>query len=356
MLTILKYILKNRQLKRLKSNPSTRGFTMVELLVSTIVAFLIITPLLSFVVDILDTDVKEQSKANTEQELQSAVSYITNDLKEAVYIYDGDGTKSIAESIAEKLKGDCILEKEEEEGCIPVLVFWKQQLIEDIVPVNKTNDQVGEDHCDSNPCDDAQVYSLVAYYLITGNKGNSPWSGAARIGRLEIRDGVRNPAEYYDYLDEGGDKMELAKRDSGFQIFDISPTIAGTFEQKMEKWEPNGEITKNIEVLVDYVDHTSGSEYINETPENDTVPDDDFCEDNLGSSGNSNGNADLVGDPETYRGFFACVDSKQTLAQVYIVGNGLARSKDGAKYQENEAALFPTVTITVKGRGVLSGS
>ncbi len=339
MLTILKYILKNQQLKGLKSNFSTTGFTMVELLVSAIVAFLIITPLLSFVVNILDTDVKQQSKTITEQELQSAVSFIANDLKQAVYIYGQNGVETVGPQLSD--------------SGIPVLVFWRQQLIEDIVPVNTPNANVQQDHCDdpNNECDDAQVYSLVGYYLITENEGNSPWSNAARIGRIEIRDGVRNPADYYEYLDEYGAKMSLAKRDSGFKIFDgMNPNVPGTFEQKMEAWEPDGEIEENIEVLVDYVDHTSANAYVDATPENDSVPDDAFCQASLNSD-----DAQLVGDPNTNRGFYACVDSKKTLAQVFIAGNGLARTQDGAEYDQNQATLFPKVNITVRGRGVLSG-
>ena len=86
MLTILKNILKNQQIKRLKSNFSITGFTMIELLVSMIVASLIITPLLSLVVNISETDTEEQRKTITEQELQSAVSFIADDLRQAVYI------------------------------------------------------------------------------------------------------------------------------------------------------------------------------------------------------------------------------------------------------------------------------
>ena len=339
MLTILKNILKNQQIKRLKSNFSITGFTMIELLVSMIVASLIITPLLSLVVNISETDTEEQRKTITEQELQSAVSFIAKDLKQAVYIYGQNGVDTIGPQISN--------------SGTAVLVFWRQQLIENIVPVNTPNADVVKDHCDSKPCDHAQVYSIVAYYLITGNTGSSPWSNAARIGRIEIRDGVRNPANYYDYLDENGNKMAKAKRDSGFRMFDgMNPNVAGTLEQKMEAWKPDGKITKNVEVLVDYIDHTSATDYVKENPETDAVPDDAFCIESLNSD-----NAQLVGNPTTNaaRGFYACVDSSKSLAQLFIAGNGLARTDDGATYDQKQADLFPTVNITVQGRGILSG-
>lgn len=343
MLTILKNILKNQQIKRLKSNFSITGFTMIELLVSMIVASLIITPLLSLVVNISETDTEEQRKTITEQELQSAVSFIADDLRQAVYIYGQNGVDTIGPKISNTGTA--------------VLVFWKQQLIENIVPVNTPNADVVKDHCDSKPCDHAQVYSIVAYYLIKDNTGSSAWSNAARIGRIEIRDGVRNPANYYDYLDENGDKMAKAKRDSGFRMFDgMNPNVAGTFEQKMEKWEPDGEITKNVEVLVDYIDHTSATEYVDKTPETDAVPNDAFCQEILNPNPKSlNSDAQLVGNPTTHRGFYACVDSSKSLAQLFIAGNGLARTDDKATYDQKQADLFPTVNITVQGRGILSG-
>ncbi|NER06132.1 MAG: prepilin-type N-terminal cleavage/methylation domain-containing protein, partial [Okeania sp. SIO3C4] len=67
-----------------KSASAISGFTMIELLVGTIIAAIIITPLLAFVVDILNTDVREQAKTNTEQEVQSAAEYISKDLSQAV--------------------------------------------------------------------------------------------------------------------------------------------------------------------------------------------------------------------------------------------------------------------------------
>jgi len=37
-------------------------------------------------------------------------------------------------------------------------------------------------------------HSLVAYYLIKDNQDKDAiWSGAARIGRFQIKDGVQNP-------------------------------------------------------------------------------------------------------------------------------------------------------------------
>ena len=56
---------------------------MLELLVATVIVFLITVPLLTLAVDLIDRDVKEQAKAKSEQELQVAIDYITQDLSQA---------------------------------------------------------------------------------------------------------------------------------------------------------------------------------------------------------------------------------------------------------------------------------
>jgi hypothetical protein len=46
------------------------------LLVGLILAFLVITPLLGFMISIMTQDRQEQAKAASEQEIQSALNYI----------------------------------------------------------------------------------------------------------------------------------------------------------------------------------------------------------------------------------------------------------------------------------------
>jgi len=67
------------------------GFTLTELLVAMLLVALVLTPLLTFMLNIMDSERKEQAKTTSEQELQSALDYIAGDLEQAVYIYDDDG-------------------------------------------------------------------------------------------------------------------------------------------------------------------------------------------------------------------------------------------------------------------------
>jgi type II secretory pathway component PulJ len=94
---LLKFLL-NTQLKlnRAKSAQTVSGFTMIELLIGTIIAFLIIGPLLGFVVTILNDDTREQTKSAGEFELQAAIDYMSEDISQAYYIYTPEQLEQIA--------------------------------------------------------------------------------------------------------------------------------------------------------------------------------------------------------------------------------------------------------------------
>jgi type II secretory pathway pseudopilin PulG len=85
MKSLLRLLLKSQH-QRNRSGPAQteKGMTLVELLVGSIMAFLIITPMLAFVVDMLNTDRREQVKSNTEQDIQAAVDFIAQDLSQAI--------------------------------------------------------------------------------------------------------------------------------------------------------------------------------------------------------------------------------------------------------------------------------
>ena len=179
MKTLLNSFLKKRYPKRRSPmfKPSS-GFTMIELLVATVIATIIIVPMLTFVVDILNRDVREQAKTNSEQELQAAVDYIAQDMSQAFYIYSESGVNTITAQLPHS----------NDNTKTPILVFWKRELVEKALNPSL-------EICESNDCDDTFVLSLVAYYLINDN--NTTWcqpSGNTcpqRIARFQIQDGVK---------------------------------------------------------------------------------------------------------------------------------------------------------------------
>ena len=113
------------------------GFTMMELLIGLVMAFLVLTPLFGLMSSIMNTDKKEQAKTSSEQELQIAMDFITRDLQQAVYIYGSQGVTSnynataassgIKDSLPTVANG------------VPVLVFWKRELVSNVIPTDVAN-------------------------------------------------------------------------------------------------------------------------------------------------------------------------------------------------------------------------
>ncbi|BAY12816.1 hormogonium polysaccharide secretion pseudopilin HpsC [Calothrix sp. NIES-2098] len=319
------------QIKRTKS-VQERGFTLIELLVAMIIAVLVITPLLGFMINILNTDRQEQAKASSEQEIQTALDYISRDLQQAVYIYDATGI----DAIKNQLPSDT--------DRVPVLVFWKREFIGQVLTA-----------ADSNK-DDTFVYSLVAYYLIKNT--DSTWStNTARIARWQIRDGVKASSGGVDCAGYTNTKYISSTYcpSSGFAPFNLEGV--GTIEQKMNSWtrlgsytttttNPDGTKTTQTTtvtpgspiVLVDYIDQT-----ITGAPSA-------TC-----SSGSKVAPASFnTIDTGNMTSFYACVDRVNTTAQVFLRGNALARLQSiNLSYADSKKTYFPAANIRVQGRGFL---
>jgi type II secretory pathway pseudopilin PulG len=359
MKSLLRLLLKSQH-QRNRSGPAQteKGMTLVELLVGSIMAFLIITPMLAFVVDMLNTDRREQVKSNTEQDLQAAVDFIAQDLSQAIYIYDNNPAPTstpttTATGIPALIAGSFLPTKTNE---TPILVFWKRRQIKNAVPVNASTPEPKD--CDSNAkpgepgeCNDVYVLSLVAYYEIKDTTPNSTWcqpSGApcpTRIARYEIRDGVKDPSasptDPY-YYEPGENKY--APDEAFNPIFDISkPTLNVTTTAKKD--------TPTPEVLVNYIDHSPGPKLTGNE-----------CTIALGNPKDTTGvtpkdipEATLripPAAPDSPNSFYACVDISKNVARVTIRGNSLRRIQtDAANYDPKKSAYFPTASVQVQGLG-----
>jgi hypothetical protein len=357
MKTLLRLLVKSQH-SRNRSGPdqTEKGMTLVELLVGSIMAFLIITPMLGFVVDMLNTDRREQVKSNTEQDIQAAVDFIAQDLSQAIYIYDNNpaptNTVTTTATGIPALVGKFIPPADQTQT--PILVFWKRRQITNAVPVNGLTSQPQECELDAKPgtkgeCNDAYVLSLVAYYQVKEpqNTWCQPSGGTCptRIARYEISDGVKNPSspdpnKPYYYTPDKNNKY--APHPAFNKEFDIS--------------KPTENVTlgtndfRNPEVLVNYIDHSPKQLAVDE------------CQKALGTPKTQIGLAapkDVpedtlkVTDPSTQstNSFYACVDNAQNLARVTIRGNSLRRIQTDANYDPKKAAYFPTASVQVQGLG-----
>jgi type II secretory pathway pseudopilin PulG len=316
-----RWLLSN-QIKSSCSYQKNRGFTLIELLIAMLIAFLVITPLLGFMMNILNTDRQEQAKANTEQEVQAAMDYINRDLQQAIYIYDGTGVDAIKAQLPTIKDGN------------PVLVFWKREFVEDADVTKLKNSEFK---------DDAFVNSLVAYYLISDKA--EPWSKASRIARFQIKDGVpnRNGSTCSDAYDTTSTYTVCP--DTGFQPVDLSEKDK-TLTQKMNSWTKTSKAyTQNTITLVDFIDQTTIDKGAPAAECPKVAKEEDDPEFTPVPSGT------------TMTGFYACVISiskeNRSIAEVYLRGNSLARltnDENQILYDTDKSPSFPTARVRVQGR------
>lgn len=302
------------QFKSSKVTQSSGGFTLIELLVAGLISVLIITPLLGFMISVMTTDRKEQAKANSEQEIQTAVNYIARDLQQAVYIYDNVGVNAIKNQLPQGADKS------------PLLVFWKRELVPKVVPAS------------NNTKDDAFVYSLVAYYLIKDT--NPIWSKAARIARWEIRDGVNAISGGVSCAGYTGKYISKNCPSPGFAHFADKLDESDNLEQGMNKWKKAAQAyTALVTPLIDYVDQST-----------DSVPD-ATCPTTTPTNTWS-----TITPANGMTGFYVCVDRANRTAQVFIRGNALARLENDAnkiQYSAANSTYFPTTNVMVQGKGFL---
>jgi type II secretory pathway pseudopilin PulG len=310
------------------------GFTLAELLIGLVMAFLVLTPLFGLMISIMNTDEKEQAKTTSEQELQTAIDFITRDLQQAVYIYDSQGvTNNYSATAANSGIRDSLPTVA---GGVPILVFWKQEVVSNVIPT-------------TGPNDDASVYSLVAYYLI--NSPSTIWSNTARIARWQIKDGVRSPSDTSGVTCNPSYNTSIKFVDAdncpspGFKPFDLD----------MNQWQRSGSFTNDPQVLVDFIDQTPN----NQTPNNQTnVP-------NITPSCANANQSSVTITPissATMTSFYACVSNYAdptnqgqviSTAQIFIRGNALARIQtSNIDYEDNsQQTYFPTVSAIIQARG-----
>lgn len=184
------------------------GFTLLELLVASIIAGIMLSGLLAFVVNILQTDRREQAKLQTQEEIQATLDFIADDLKQAVYIYDADGVERTSRDNPPGIRDQLPrIDKAQ-----PVLVFWKRHFYDREFVTRIPN----RGSCDnpsntSNTCrpikalprgdengDSVFVYALVAYYLRSNRDSDVRQSNSMQILRVELRDGIRSTCQNSD--------------------------------------------------------------------------------------------------------------------------------------------------------------
>ncbi|MFN4814322.1 MAG: hormogonium polysaccharide secretion pseudopilin HpsC [Pseudanabaena sp.] len=382
-----------------------KGFTLIELLISMLIASVIISTLLAFTVNIMETDRKEQAKVESQSDVQAALNYIADDMQETVYIYNADSLNANSPNgIQDQLPAFA--------NSRPILVFWKRKYYAptDTVNVGGGNTKaVGcleygttttNGTCNPNaPIGSGKyAYSLVAYYLIYDNAtgANATWSNAARLGRWELNDGIRASCQLsdittcaeprpYDRIDVTPPPPAIpfssmvnywSVPDAGFAPF---ASTGGTVDALMNKWTkaPAAYATTAPTVLIDFLDDSPYSAdqddgTLGNTPAGNPVVDIPIRENVAGVPvGSPSTNADCMSSdvgtggpsasqriPNSFAGmpssFYVCVNSAQNVARIYLRANTLARLRPNqAETQRRvfDSTYLSTGNIRAFGRG-----
>lgn len=296
---------------------SVSGFTLLELLVSMIVAGLVVSGLLYLVVELAQMNRRESLLTQTQQDMQRALGYIADDVREAVYIYSDPSALSTQLNLPP--------------GTTAVLAFWRP------VPVKPQNCNPFNSVATAGKYDQCQVlnirqsaYSLVVYVQKNRDGSDVIWEGASRIIRYEL-DKYTSPLSNLDIT-------------PGYQ----DPTTSGV---GFATWKKEGTTNTvgNSNVLVDFVDSLAAT-----TPYSP-----DFCKTKIGP------NYTLVpSTASTSTSFYGCVRGSTVAGEedsggnqdvyLFLRGNALNGGTRGAINSFSEDSSLPTLETRVLMRGVIN--
>jgi prepilin-type N-terminal cleavage/methylation domain-containing protein len=301
-----------------------KGFTLLELLVTTAIAGGIVSGLLFIVIQLMSVDQRESAQSETQREMQLALNYISTEMRDAVYVYTGtslaaDPSRRNGQSLLDFLPTNLTTES------VPVIAFWKQQPFPDAVKLKCA----GSTPPAGVACTNGSSYALVVYSLSTYDP-NDTWKGNARITRYALTEfnslgvatgGYVNPGVYNNN-------------------FDAWPY--GTNETGLVNLQTTRPANATPAALVDFVDYPV-------SPALPVPPVPDVMCPNATTTG-----VNYVISPTTgVRSFYACVNDRQTLGDsqdvvIYLRGN--VKGRPGSALA---SAFLPTLETRVLSRGVL---
>jgi len=223
------------------------GFTLVEALAVMVMSTIVISSLLALTNQLTRANQREIARTSTQEEMKRALNYMAQELRGAVYVYNGDQLTGITSNLPASFSDN---------DKTPILAFWKAE------PVPYTDPQAIPTDCtkitdddEKDDCNDLKIerrtYTLVVYAQYTANNDN--WEGESRIIRYQLRK--------FKSDDLKANSTQLSKN-TGYVDPEKDDTTFATW--------PNDEDNKNLQggrpdgrgntpVLVDYVDDDEDS-------------------------------------------------------------------------------------------------
>lgn len=311
------------------------GFTLIELLMSLVVSGFVVSGLLYVVVQLVSLDNQEARLDQVQLDMKRAMDYITNDLQEAVYVYDAPA------QIAAELTADPNFP--DGADTVPVLAFWRIDPIEDSIPNCATAfpaDLVKRRTCEVLAIRQA-AYTLVVYAQ-KENNGNNNWPGQSRIVRYEL-------SKYSD--------LPTLTVKSGYR----DPTDSTDANSSFESWQADGTPAGTAAVLVDFV--AAPDVGLNRSPLSDAGS---ACSSYGSDAGGINfyNVVPSTATTTTNTSFFACIrnpdpDNDVTTADrtnqdIYLFLRGAAQSASSSlRYGYSESSSLPILESQVLVKGII---
>lgn len=349
------------------------GFTLIELLVAMFIGSIITVSLLALVVQLVDVNQRDSARSETQRDMQAAMNYIGQELREAVFVYDGDCLQGTATLNSNNFATECpglinyipasLSTPSNGDTPIPVLAFWRADpLPQSLLDTCKTSAQSGDwsvatpAAVQNVPCLSGRSYTLVVYLLVDDGNPNDLWQGRARIERYQLSQFTGNGTQTVGYVDP------LSSPNSSFQQwpFQIATVNNVSSVSNAQTARPTGTSV----VLVDYVDDGLLDAQVNRTALS--------CPDRATSTNPyaATPRSDFSLNPKKIRSFYACVRGKTYNAadteqgvnqevQLFLVGN--VQGRPGFPLTASlptgaiESQAFPSQT-RVLTRGIINKS
>ncbi len=284
-----------------------------------IVASIVVSGLLYLVVELLQIDRRESTLTRVQQDMQRAIDYIADDIKEAVYIYDDPS------SVRSQLSDLPI-------GAVPILAFWRPDAINTNIPDCTTWGALTSTFAECEVLEIRQsAYSLIVY-LQKARDTNANWPGKSRIIRYELD----------KYQDLATLTLTPGYRDPAADGIDFST------------WSSSGTTTQGSKaVLVDFVDDSTATH--NKAPLSDSPA----CS-SLGAGYKVVPSTATI---STATSFFGCIkDPAPELSEstgngnqdAYLFLRGSIDGADGAVNAFSDDSSLPTLETRVLMRGVIN--
>lgn len=187
---------------KLRSAQTHAGFTLIELLVALIIGSIMTALVLFSAVQLMGTNQREAARSNTQREMQAAIDYINRDVREALFVYDGEclrpnGVKTPpgqTPGAANTCPGilNYLPTQLNSANNLPVLAFWRldplpQQLLQTCSNPTTARQIVSGNApagFENVPCSSRKMYTLVVYSINRDNANT--WQGRARLTRYTL--------------------------------------------------------------------------------------------------------------------------------------------------------------------------